>query len=48
MQKVPPECTNLVWTDLGLFGLVSLRKRRMDEIAEATRAETQGRGRSDV
>jgi formate dehydrogenase iron-sulfur subunit len=33
---------------LGLFGLVSLRQRRMDEIAEATRAETQSRGRSDV
>jgi formate dehydrogenase iron-sulfur subunit len=33
---------------LGLFGLVSLRQRRMDEIAEATRAETPSRGRSDV
>jgi formate dehydrogenase iron-sulfur subunit len=33
---------------LGVFGLVSLRKRRMDEIAEGARAETQSRGRSDV
>ena len=33
---------------LGLFGLVSLRKRRMDEIVEATRAETPSRGGSDV
>jgi LPXTG-motif cell wall-anchored protein len=33
---------------LGLFGLVSLRKRRMDEIAEATRGHMPPQGRSDV
>jgi formate dehydrogenase iron-sulfur subunit len=33
---------------LGLFGLVSLRKRRMDEIAEATSGRTPPQGRSDV
>jgi len=33
---------------LGVLGLVSLRKRRMDEIVEATRAETPSRGGSDV
>ena len=32
----------------GLFGLVSLRKRRMDEIAEGTRGNRQPRGSSDV
>jgi formate dehydrogenase iron-sulfur subunit len=33
---------------LGLFGLVSLRKRRMDEIAEGTRGNTLPQGRSNV
>jgi formate dehydrogenase iron-sulfur subunit len=33
---------------LGLFGLVSLRKRRMDEIAEGMRENTPPPGRSDV
>jgi formate dehydrogenase iron-sulfur subunit len=33
---------------LGVFGLVSLRKRRMDAIAEEARTETQRRERSDV
>jgi formate dehydrogenase iron-sulfur subunit len=33
---------------LGLFGLVSLRKRRMDEIAEAASGHTPPQGRSDV
>jgi formate dehydrogenase iron-sulfur subunit len=32
----------------GLFGLVSLRKRRMDEIAEGTRGNSQPRGSRDV
>ena len=32
----------------GLFGLVSLRKRRMDEIAEGTRGNRQPQGSSDV
>jgi formate dehydrogenase iron-sulfur subunit len=32
----------------GLFGLVSLRKRRMDEIAEGTRVQTPSQGSSDV
>jgi formate dehydrogenase iron-sulfur subunit len=32
----------------GLFGLVSLRKRRMDEIAEGTRGSPPPQGRSDV
>ena len=32
----------------GLFGLVSLRKRRMDEIAEGTRGNGQTQGSSDV
>jgi formate dehydrogenase iron-sulfur subunit len=33
---------------LGIFGLVGLRKRRMDEIAESTRGNTPPQGRSDV
>jgi formate dehydrogenase iron-sulfur subunit len=33
---------------LGVFGLVSLRKRRMEEIAEATSGHTPSQGRSDV
>jgi formate dehydrogenase iron-sulfur subunit len=33
---------------LGVFGLVSLRKRRMDAIAEEAKTETQGRERGDV
>jgi formate dehydrogenase iron-sulfur subunit len=33
---------------LGLFGLVGLRKRRMDEIAESMRGSTPPQGRSDV
>jgi formate dehydrogenase iron-sulfur subunit len=42
-----------VWSMLGavvfgLFGLVGLRKRRMDEIAEGTRANAQPRGGGDV
>jgi formate dehydrogenase iron-sulfur subunit len=32
----------------GLFGLVSLRKRRMDEIADGTRGNRQPQGSSDV
>ena len=32
----------------GLFGLVSLRKRRMDEIAEGTRGNRHPQGSSDV
>jgi hypothetical protein len=32
----------------GLLGLVSLRKRRMDEIAEGMRANSPPRGSSDV
>jgi formate dehydrogenase iron-sulfur subunit len=32
----------------GLFGLVSLRKRRMDEIAEGTRGDSLPRGSRDV
>src|SRR5919106_6585597 len=32
----------------GLFGLVSLRKRRMDEIAEGTRTPTPRQERGDV
>jgi formate dehydrogenase iron-sulfur subunit len=32
----------------GVFGLVSLRKRRMDEIAAGARVHTPGQGSSDV